>query len=99
MEADENWVTLDNGKRVIMPTKDEDAAITAAALDDPDNLPLTDEEFASAKVVRRPGRPPKANPKIRWDIRVDPEVDAYFRSLGKGWQTKVNQILKDAARS
>jgi uncharacterized protein (DUF4415 family) len=30
----------------ILPTPEEDAAITAAALSDPDAQPLTDEEFA-----------------------------------------------------
>jgi hypothetical protein len=32
--------------RILMPTLEEDAAITAAAETDPDNPPLTDEELA-----------------------------------------------------
>jgi len=31
----------------ISPSTEEDAAITAAALNDPDALPLTDEDFGS----------------------------------------------------
>lgn len=32
--------------KIVMPTLEEDAAITAAAETDPDNPPLTDEELA-----------------------------------------------------
>lgn len=39
------------GKVVEVPTPEEDAAITAAALDDPDNPPWTDEDFAKARPV------------------------------------------------
>jgi len=39
------------GKVVEIPTPEEDAAITAAALDDPDNPPWTDEVFAKARPV------------------------------------------------
>lgn len=35
-------------KKIYMPTPDEDAVITAAASADPDALPLSDEELASA---------------------------------------------------
>ena len=37
------------GQMVLLPTPEEDAEITAAALSDPDNPPLTDEEFAIQK--------------------------------------------------
>ena len=35
--------------RMISPNPEEDAEITAAALDDPDNLPLTDEDEPSLR--------------------------------------------------
>jgi hypothetical protein len=35
-------------RKIYMPTQQEDAAITAAANADPDALPLTDAELASA---------------------------------------------------
>jgi hypothetical protein len=37
----------------VLPTPGEDAAITAAALDDPDCPPLTDAELAQFKPTRR----------------------------------------------
>lgn len=42
-------------KKLIRPTDAEDAQITAAALTDPDNLPLTDEELQQFRRTR--GRP------------------------------------------
>ena len=42
-------------KKLIRPTETEDAAITAAAFADVDNLPLTDAELVQFK--RAPGRP------------------------------------------
>jgi hypothetical protein len=46
-------------KKIIRPTPEEDAAITKAAMSDPDNLPLTDEEWEQIRhrVVRGRGRP------------------------------------------
>jgi len=46
------YVTLKNGKRLRMPTDEEDAAITAAAMSDPDALPLTDEELAQFRPAK-----------------------------------------------
>lgn len=40
----------------ILPTVAEDAAITAAALADPDALPFTDAEWEAVKPLVRPGR-------------------------------------------
>ena len=48
--------------KIIMPTDDEDRAITLAALSDPDNQPWTDEEFAKIKKFYRHGdEMPKAS--------------------------------------
>ena len=64
-----------------------------------DGLPeITDDMFARAElrvgelVIRR-GRPPSAAPKQAIKLRLDPEVLAYFRSKGPGWQTRI----RDAA--
>ena len=36
-------------KKIIRPTPEEDAAITKAAMSDPDSLPFTDEEWEQIK--------------------------------------------------
>ena len=69
-----------------------------------DDLPdITDDMLARAelrigeRVVRR-GRPPSAAPKQAIKLRLDPDVLAYFRKLGPGWQTRINATLRRAAR-
>lgn len=41
------------------------------------------------------GRPVSDSPKIAVNIRLSPEVVTAFKSGGKGWQTRVDQALKD----
>jgi uncharacterized protein (DUF4415 family) len=48
-------------------------------------------------LIRR-GRPPKAAPKQAIKLRLDPDVLAYFRSTGPGWQTRINAMLRRAAK-
>ena len=78
-----------------MPTDEEDAAITAAALSDPDALPLTDEEWESAKPQWRRGRPPTGVTKERITIRLSRDVVEAFRATGQGWQTRMDKALKE----
>lgn len=77
---------------------------TADTWTDPDDAPeLTDEWFARAdyyrdgKLVRRGGRPRKAEPKEAVSIRLDPDVVAHFRAGGPGWQSRINAALRKAA--
>ena len=52
------------------------------------DIPETDENFwKNAKLVM------PAN-KSRISIRLDQEVLEWFKSLGKGYQTKINAVLK-----
>lgn len=37
----------------------------------------------------------KSPTKIPISIRVSPEVAEYFRSEGKGWQSRIDNVLKD----
>jgi uncharacterized protein (DUF4415 family) len=46
----------------------------------------------------RAGRPPSANPKKAVSLRLDADVVEHFRSLGPGWQTRINTALRRAAR-
>jgi len=70
---------------------------------DPDDAPeLSEEWFATAdfyrggKLVRR-GRPKKAAAKEAVNIRLDPDVLAWFRAAGPGWQSRINMALRKAA--
>ncbi|MDH2917643.1 MAG: BrnA antitoxin family protein [Sideroxydans sp.] len=81
--------------RTILPTPEEDAIITAAAMADPDAIPLTDAEWAAVQPQLRRGRPIAAQTKIHTGLRLDAEVVAAFKAGGRGWQTRMNDALKD----
>ena len=82
----------------ILPTPEEDAAITAAALSDPDAQPLTDAELAQFRPARGRGRPPQDVTKIPTSIRLDARVVRAFKATGEGWQTRMNDALLEYAQ-
>lgn len=82
----------------VLPTPEEDAKITAAALADPDAQPLTNAELAQFRPARGRGRPKMASTKIAISIRVDTRVMDAFRSTGDGWQTRMNDALLEYAQ-
>jgi len=84
--------------QVYIPTDEEDKAITAAAMSDPDALPWTKEQLEFAKPSMRIGRPPLENPKISTTIRLDADVIKAFKNTGKGWQPRINAILREAVQ-
>ena len=83
----------------ILPTPAEDAAITAAALADPDAAPFTDAEWEQVKPLVRRGRPLGSGTKTQVTLRLDVEVVEKFRASGDGWQTRINEALKSWVRT
>lgn len=83
----------------ILPTPTEDAAITAAALADPDAVPFTDAEWAQAKPLVRRGRPLGSGTKAQVTLRLDVDVLERFKASGDGWQTRINDVLKSWVRT
>ena len=54
------------------------------------------------RVVARRGRPPgsvKADVKVPTTIRFDQDVLATLRASGRGWQTRVNDVIREWLRS
>jgi len=59
-------------------------------------------EFAAvhtpAQIAARRGRPlgsTKTDTKVAVKMRLDPDLVAALRATGRGWQTRVNQILRE----
>jgi uncharacterized protein (DUF4415 family) len=80
---------------VVVPTVAEDKTITAAAKADPDAQPLTPKQLQAMvplKAVR--GRPKSENKKLLVSVRYSPEVVAYFKSTGEGWQARMDGVLQ-----
>ena len=44
---------------------------------------------------RRPGRPAGSGRKESVTLRIDRNVVAAFRAMGPGWQTRINDALRD----
>jgi uncharacterized protein (DUF4415 family) len=53
------------------------------------------EQAAEILRPKKPGRPHASTPKIFTGIRLDPDVLEAFRATGKGWQTRMNEALKE----
>ena len=67
-----------------------DAEIERRAANDPDNPPLTAAQRASMHLLR------DAPPKVLLSLRIDAHVLAAYRRSGKGWQTRMNEVLAAA---
>lgn len=44
---------------------------------------------------KKPGRPKAPSPKVPTAIRLDADVLEVFKSQGRGWQTRINQALRE----
>ncbi|HEY5219432.1 MAG TPA: BrnA antitoxin family protein [Gemmatimonadaceae bacterium] len=58
---------------------------------DPDDIQFTDEMLAAARWVM----PEK---KVPISFRVDPDVLAFFRGGGEGYQSRMNAVLRGYVR-
>ncbi|WP_225206679.1 BrnA antitoxin family protein [Novosphingobium huizhouense] len=70
-----------------------------------DNPELSEEDIRNARpfaevfphlaaTIGKRG-PQKAPTKVPTTLRLSPEVVAHFRATGKGWQSRIDQVLKD----
>jgi len=77
----------------------------ASVLDSPE---WTEKEFARAKrgrdvlpagfLAKRRGRPPADETKEPISIRLDRDVIAAFKAGGEGWQSRMNDVLREAMK-
>lgn len=87
-----------------------EARVQAMIASDPDAPEATDAQLAQAKPfdqvfpalaekIRKNigGRPKAQNPKVAVSLRLDPEVVSRFKAQGPGWQTRINDALRQAA--
>jgi uncharacterized protein (DUF4415 family) len=72
-----------------MPTPDEEAAWARSFVSH--SLGDLQEKLASRR-RRGPGKAPRKTPTT---IRFDPDVLAALKATGKGWQTRVNDAMRE----
>ena len=54
------------------------------------------EKFAKATIRR--GRPPLAKTKVSTTIRLSQDVIDHFKADGRGWQTRIDEALREWIR-
>jgi uncharacterized protein (DUF4415 family) len=96
-------------KGVILNTPEEDAEINRQIAADPDTFDTSDPKYAhftkpdakaKAKVLdifkryRGQRGPQKSPTKVRISLRVDPDVLAFFKKGGRGWQSRISDLLR-----
>ena len=58
-------------------------------------LPGLIGQKATDELMRRGrGRPQKDDKKVSTTVRLDPDVLEAFQQEGKGWQTRINEVLR-----
>jgi uncharacterized protein (DUF4415 family) len=97
-------------RKVTPPSKAEDERINRGMAGDPDNPEWSDKDFARARpakeilpprlyeaaVKRNRGQrgPQKGPVKQAVTLRVDPDILAWYKATGPGWQTRMNDALR-----
>ena len=62
-------------------------------------LPVIFPKTMAATMLKQRGRPRKEVTKAPVNIRLSPDVLDAFRATGRGWQTRVDEALKDWLKS
>ena len=81
-------VTSNSGRVFDLPTPEEEVRILKGIAADPDTHELTSQDLARL----RPFAPSRPSPDA---VDLAPEVLAYFKATGPGWQTRMNNALKE----
>jgi len=62
-------------------------------------LQMTSVEDNHPHIPNKVRGPQKALLKVPVSIRLSPDIVDYFKTQGKGWQTKVNNVLREYVNS
>jgi len=90
------FATTKSGQKILLLTEEEDAAVTAAAMSDPDCIPYTDAEFEAVRPhMIRHGKNVGSAAKERITISLTKSVVDRFRASGDGWQLRMDAALQD----
>ncbi|QVL48711.1 MAG: BrnA antitoxin family protein [Thiocapsa sp.] len=77
-----------SGRIFDLPSPEEEERIRTGIAADPDTYELSDEEIAQLR--------PKAElRKVSTNIRFDADVLEAIKATGPGWQTRINDIVRE----
>lgn len=77
-----------------MPVPDNDAPTTTAATWHDAFVSHSYAELKENLAKKRMGRPLSDNTKVQVAIRFDQDILAAFKATGRGWQTRINDLLR-----
>ena len=97
----------ENDREIYILTDEEEAEAQREIALDPDAPEWTEADWARARPAsevlphlvaeyRRTRGKQKAPVKEKVTLRLDADILAHFRREGKGWQTKLNDVLRKA---
>ena len=97
----------ESDREIYILTDEEEAEAQREIVLDPDAPEWTDEDWARARPAsevvphlvaeyRRTRGQQKAPVKEKVTLRLDADILAHFRRDGKGWQTRLNDVLRKA---
>lgn len=83
-----------------LPLTDKEGEVRELTADDFKRFKPAQEVLPAelSAILPKRGRPPAKAPKKAVNIRLSPDVLDAFRATGPGWQTRVNQALRDWLR-
>lgn len=97
-----------SGRVIELPSDEEDAQINAGIAGDSDTIEWTEENFKNAtrfdalpeslKTKLRGRGKQKSATKVSTSVRFDADVLEAFKASGKGWQTRMNDALREWLR-
>ena len=101
---------LERRREVSIPTDVEEEATQREIALDPDAPEWTDEDWARARPAveavphiverhRRTRGQPRAPKKEKITLRLDAGIVDHFRATGRGWQTRLNDALRQVIDS
>ena len=97
-------------REILIPNDEEEAEIQREIALDPDAPEWTEEDWARARPAievdpelvewsRRTRGKQKAPTKEKVTVRLDADIVAHFRESGRGWQTRLNEALRQVVDS
>jgi uncharacterized protein (DUF4415 family) len=92
------YLTLNDGHEMRLLSLEEDAAVTAAALRDPDCPPMSEEQLEHVEKVGFQFRE-RHSVMASLYMLLDSESVSVFRKSGDGWEARVSRALQDWLRT